>query len=213
MTISATDQTAKTAKLRLCPLDHVLAAACIGLALSALQPQAANAQLVVTVDVGGKAWDITRITGGWTDVNITKQPWYRDVTLAIAFAEAVGPQLGLGNIGADFTLGPWFAYLEPAPSQTAAAFWGQPPSTFTVGAFGDALVGALATDHSWALASECVGSCAPTNWPVGQPLFPPTTTTVPGPIPLLGVGAAFGYSRKLRKRIKSSKLPVASAID
>jgi hypothetical protein len=36
---------------------------------------------------------------------------------------------------------------------------------------------------------------------------------VPGPLPLLGVGAAFGYSRKLRGRIKSSKLPeVMSAI-
>lgn len=37
---------------------------------------------------------------------------------------------------------------------------------------------------------------------------------VPAPLPLLGVGAAFGYSRKLRKRIKSRKLPeVMSAID
>jgi len=36
---------------------------------------------------------------------------------------------------------------------------------------------------------------------------------VPGPLHLLGVGAAFGYSRKFRKRIVSSKvLPVASAI-
>lgn len=36
---------------------------------------------------------------------------------------------------------------------------------------------------------------------------------VPGPLPLLGVGAAFGYSRKLRKRIVRSKaLPVANAI-
>jgi hypothetical protein len=36
---------------------------------------------------------------------------------------------------------------------------------------------------------------------------------VPGPIPLFGVAAAFGYSRKLRKRIKTSKLPeVMSAI-
>jgi hypothetical protein len=35
----------------------------------------------------------------------------------------------------------------------------------------------------------------------------------PGPLPLLGVGAAFGYSRKLRKRIVSSKaLPVAKSI-
>lgn len=31
-----------------------------------------------------------------------------------------------------------------------------------------------------------------------------TTTTVPGPLPVLGVGAAFGFSRKLRNRIKAS---------
>ena len=37
---------------------------------------------------------------------------------------------------------------------------------------------------------------------------------VPGPLPLLGVGAAFGYSRKLRKHIKTSKSPdLMSAID
>lgn len=30
-------------------------------------------------------------------------------------------------------------------------------------------------------------------------------TPVPGPLPLLGAGAAFGWSRKIRKRIKSSR--------
>ena len=36
---------------------------------------------------------------------------------------------------------------------------------------------------------------------------------VPGPLPLLGVGAAFGFSRNLRKRIKGSKSPeVMSAL-
>lgn len=39
------------------------------------------------------------------------------------------------------------------------------------------------------------------------------STSVPGPLPLLGVGAAFGFSRKLRKRINVCKQPVASAID
>ncbi len=33
---------------------------------------------------------------------------------------------------------------------------------------------------------------------------------VPGPLPILGAAAAFGYSRKLRKRIKSSKPEVIS---
>jgi hypothetical protein len=32
---------------------------------------------------------------------------------------------------------------------------------------------------------------------------PPTTST-PGPLPVLGAGAAFGVSRRLRRRIKSS---------
>jgi hypothetical protein len=39
------------------------------------------------------------------------------------------------------------------------------------------------------------------------------STAVPGPLPLLGVGAAFGFSRRLRKRNKKSKTPeVISAI-
>jgi hypothetical protein len=39
------------------------------------------------------------------------------------------------------------------------------------------------------------------------------TTSVPGPLPALGAAAAFGYSRKIRKRIVSSKaVPAASAI-
>ena len=38
-------------------------------------------------------------------------------------------------------------------------------------------------------------------------------TGVPGPLPLLGAGAAFGFSRNLRKRIKTSKSPeVMSAL-
>ena len=37
------------------------------------------------------------------------------------------------------------------------------------------------------------------------------STPVPGPLPLLGVGAAFAYSRKLRMRIKSSVNPITSS--
>ncbi len=47
------------------------------------------------------------------------------------------------------------------------------------------------------------GSFGIDNLTIGRP--------VPGPFPLLGVGAAFGLSRKLRKRIKGAP-PVASAI-
>jgi hypothetical protein len=36
---------------------------------------------------------------------------------------------------------------------------------------------------------------------------PRFNNVVPGPLPILGVGAAFGFSRKLRKRIKSGESP------
>lgn len=41
----------------------------------------------------------------------------------------------------------------------------------------------------------------------------PFTPSVPGPLPILGIGTVFAYSRKLRKRIKSRKQPVARKID
>ena len=41
----------------------------------------------------------------------------------------------------------------------------------------------------------------------------PAIPEVPAPPALLGIYSCFFYSRKLRKRIKSSKSPVASAID
>jgi len=39
----------------------------------------------------------------------------------------------------------------------------------------------------------------------GTPI--PPTSDVPGPLPWLGAGVAFGYSRRLRRRIKIIKLP------
>ena len=39
----------------------------------------------------------------------------------------------------------------------------------------------------------------------GTPI--PPTSDVPGPLPWLGAGIAFGYSRRLRRRIKINKLP------
>ena len=41
-------------------------------------------------------------------------------------------------------------------------------------------------------------------------LIPPDAPGVPGPLPWLGAGVAFGYSRKLRRRITSNKLPEMS---
>lgn len=43
-----------------------------------------------------------------------------------------------------------------------------------------------------------------TMTPIRASVGPPTTSSVPGPLPVLGAAAAFGYSRKLRKRIRLS---------
>lgn len=39
----------------------------------------------------------------------------------------------------------------------------------------------------------------------------PETSAVPGPLPLLGAAACFGYSRRLRQRMKISVVPISSA--
>jgi hypothetical protein len=39
----------------------------------------------------------------------------------------------------------------------------------------------------------------------------PDDVPVPGPLPALGAVAAFGFSRKLRKRIRGSANPVSSS--
>jgi hypothetical protein len=43
----------------------------------------------------------------------------------------------------------------------------------------------------------------------------PPTTAVPGPLPVLGAGAAFGYSRRLRRRIlgKINKIRIFDQIE
>ena len=51
------------------------------------------------------------------------------------------------------------------------------------------------------------GTASVTQTPIVQFVDPGSGDSVPGPLPLLGFGAAFAYSRKLRNRIKTSKTP------
>jgi hypothetical protein len=47
-------------------------------------------------------------------------------------------------------------------------------------------------------------------WTLSTPFSTSSSTPVPGPLPALGAAAAFGFSRKLRKRIKRSSDAVSS---
>jgi hypothetical protein len=66
------------------------------------------------------------------------------------------------------------------------------------------------------LIAEGFGDMALSTTPLGQDVnldAIEAASKVPGPLPLLGIGAAFGFSRNLRKRIKGSKSPeVISAL-
>jgi hypothetical protein len=133
------------------------------------------------------------------------------------------------NIGADNSLFGTFSLsgnMQPVTTFTATTPFTYDPSQ------GDLLMHAVrtsgTTDNSFGpfFQSDDTGSFvvsrvygnSPTGIysPVGALVtrfnFTPATSSVPGPLPFLGVAAAFSYSRKLRKRIQTCKLPVNSAI-
>jgi len=72
--------------------------------------------------------------------------------------------------------------------------WGDPTATFT-----------LPSTGSYAVAFASFASATPTapfTYTIGVSGL--SSSPVPGPLPLFGTMAAFGYSRKLRAKIKSS---------
>jgi hypothetical protein len=89
-----------------------------------------------------------------------------------------------GNEGI-FTIGP--AYVSNTSVVSSATFIGK-----TLASLGFTTTGLIGT---WTLT----GTSETIQVILGAPT--PSGATVPGPLPLLGAGAAFGWSRRLRKRI------------
>jgi hypothetical protein len=174
--------------------------------LTAGQAQA----LVVKVDE--QYWDVTTFTGSSND-NTAKfntpsnggvMPWWRGrgAESVISFVKAVNTKLGFPNLFEGNP--PFFTFRTPGFAYSYGDLgvrggvvdaW---QSAFTSSA--DPVGGAdpfsisSSKTYTWAQATRA-------------DLPPPS---VPGPLPILGVGAAFGYSRKLRKRIKLSTNTSAS---
>jgi hypothetical protein len=152
-----------------------------------LAPTPAQASSSFVVTVGPDQWDVTTVTGAFGNgtnvggVNLTTAPWWEDQNKAIAFTDAVGAQLGYPNLLG--LTGPFFGYRLGVKDEVLF-------SSQSIN--GDILVGnqastSIQVSRTWA-----------------------TATRVPGPLPILGAAAAFGFSRKLRKRIKSSTNAVSS---
>ena len=103
-------------------------------------------------------------------------PWFGSQGLARDFATAVGNQLGVGELGQ----GPLFAY-----------------STFSL--FGTVVTTVNAVNALGLTISPVpILAGASNNYAVAREV------PVPGPLPLMGAGIAFGFSRRLRSRIQRS---------
>jgi hypothetical protein len=150
------------------------------------------------VNIGGQNYDVTTFTGSYNDHKSKfaqtpggVMPWWGDSSLATQFSNALGYSLGAPNsietlsAGSpkNINVGPNFAYNSIVDkitfllTDTAATYHpNTSPLIFSVD---------LNSSVTWAQVA-------------------PKTSTVPGPVPAIGAFAAFGFSRKLRKRIKLS---------
>jgi hypothetical protein len=145
--------------------------------------------------------------------------------------------VGNGNCGADGVIAPTSGFLCTGPDAQYPTYQISGPSTFTgtadlfpatsVSGLSTgvvALIGRFVIDSSYVSGSSIVSSATfagksladlgltPSSGTLGTWTVAGTGDTisinvVPGPLPVLGAGAAFGFSRQLRKRIKSRQTP------
>jgi hypothetical protein len=146
------------------------------------------------VTVGGLQYDVTTFTGSYNN-NMSKfapppapgvMPWWGSEALANEFATQVGSGLGQPNNDGGIPFGPVFAYVPFAGKLIIYYYDSRYPSPSILRY--DAL--SQADSFTWAQVN---------------------VSAVPAPAPLFGAAAAFGFSRRLRKRIQGSRLPIGSS--
>jgi hypothetical protein len=148
---------------------------------------AGQAQALV-VSVNNQLYKVTTFTGTYaanlgkfnTAANGGVMPWWNDGTLAGLFTLAVGGQLGYQPTNSN--RGPYFATNYTSPIISWAYVRANQGKSIVNGDDSNG-----AKSYVWAQAE-----------------------LVPGPLPAFGAAAAFGFSRKLRKRIKRSSNDVSS---
>jgi hypothetical protein len=180
---------------RLGQLLQVALGAAAALAAISLSPGSAQAYVVT---VGGVQYDVTTFTGSYNNFNGSpngntskfetaanggSMPWWNSQSLAIDFSLAVG-----NNFGANLQ----YAYL-------ANACGGGNPYICTVG---------VITWNGSTYGGTGVNASDSQTYAVASQILAPA----PGPLPLFGAAAAFGFSRKLRNRIQGSRQPMGSAL-
>jgi len=179
----------KTLKMsRLSVFTKLTIGATAALAAISLSPGSAQA---FVVNVGGQDWDVTTFTGSYND-NISKfetaanggvMPWWGSQSLAGQFAAAA-----IDTTGSYIIFG-WQLYSNGTYEEVSAMECGDILDGFCLGGYPPSL------SMAWAQATA----------------YTSPNTPVPAPLPALGVAAAFGFSRKLRKSIKRSSNAVSSS--
>jgi len=176
---------------------------------------AGQAQAVVANVPGYGMWDVTTFTGSYNDYRAKfnfielggVMPWWVEEPAAQAFDAAVGASLGdfdlnggsrpifgytyFGGVVGIVTTGPRVVLLERCET------WVEQGGLVTCGSV--VVEPSLVPETTFRVT-------APVNetfvWAQATPFTSPTPA--PGPLPALGGAAAFGFSRKLRQRIKRS---------
>jgi hypothetical protein len=169
-------------------LPKLALGAAAALAAISLSPGSAQAYLVT---VGGTQYDVTTFTGSYNNndskFNSTTMPWFGSSTLANQFAAEIGAGMGYLNGGN----GPFFAWQQSGIVSVWYTYQGGGGPSY--GQYS----GSIPVDETYVWA---------------QVSAPAPSASAPAPLPLLGAGAAFGYSRQLRKRIKSAPGALASSL-
>jgi len=171
-------------------LGAVAAVAAIGLSQESAQ--------AYVVSVGGVQYDVTTFTGTYNDntsnFQIGMMPWWGNQTAALEFASAVGTEAGTNWDG---EIGAYFGYSQSTYetyNYVTSAHTHSSNSMYPNGLTHDGWVSGD-QDFLWAKATLASPSAAP----------------APGPLPILGAAAAFGASRKLRRRMKAIKVVASTA--
>ncbi len=164
-------------------LARVAALAVLGGAILPMLSAAPASAAVV--NVGGIDYDLSSSTTSFTSQPsafglplLGLMPWWGDDALASEFAFKVFKQLGPGL---DPDYGPVFAYALDTPQNQVMGL------TQSLTDINDQIdvTPALNASILYAIAS------------------PAAPTPVPAPLPLVGAGAAFGFSRRLRAKLRN----------
>jgi hypothetical protein len=166
----------------------------VAISLAALALDSGQVKALV-VSVGGTNYYVTTFIGNplndgakfKTPANGGTMPWWGDEALALQFATAVGNALGQLN----------------GPNIPINGGIYSPPNTVT-GPFFATLAGELVYAAFFNFSASQVQSFTDFDFSVNYTyaeVLPPSPA-VPGPLPLFGAAAAFGMSRRLRRRIQ-----------